>query len=88
MIDENEKLKELYQEEDNINEEIIGKNVIMDDDIFEYRTRKILSDKFNLKEYLCYPYFTIEFCQKKNSNMVKLYYYNISIESDEEMTDK
>lgn len=88
MIDENKKLEELYRAEDNINKEIIGGDVIMDDDIFEYRTRKILSDKFDLKEYLCYPYFTIEYCQKKNSNMVKLYYYNISFESVEEMTEK
>ena len=86
MNNEEKKLKELYKEEDKINEEI-EKGKIMNDDLFEYRTRKILSEKFGLKEYLCYPYFTIEYCQKKNSNMVKLYYYNISIESDEEMNE-
>ena len=86
MNNEENKLKELYKEEDKINEEI-EKGKIMNDDLFEYRTRKILSEKFGLKEYLCYPYFTIEYCQKKNSNMVKLYYYNISIESDEEMNE-
>ena len=87
MSDEEKKLKKLYKEEDKINEEIIGKGKIMNDDLFEYRTRKILSEKFGLKEYLCYPYFTIEYYQKMNLNIAKLYYYNISIESDEEMNE-
>ena len=85
---ENKKLEELYKEEGKVNEEIIDKNFIMDDDIFENRTRKILSDIYDLKEYLYYPYFTVEYCAKKKSNMVKIYYYKISIECDKEITNK
>ena len=88
MNKEEAKLEKLYEKEERVNEERIGKKFIMDDDIFENRTRKILSDVYDLKEYLSYPYFTVEYCSEKKANMVKIYYYQIDIGPYEEMLDK
>ena len=85
---EETKLTKLYEKEERVNEERIKKKFIMDDDIFENRTRKILSDVYDLKEYLSYPYFTVEYCSEKKANMVKIYYYQIDIGPYEEMLDK
>ena len=88
MEKEEIKLTGLYKDEDKVNEEIIEKNIIMDDHIFKNRIRTILSDVYDLKEYLCYPYFTVEYSSQKQSNIVKIYYYRISVESNEEIPDK
>ena len=88
MDKEEIKLTEIYKDEKIVNKEIIEKNAILDDDIFENLIRKILHDTYDLKEYLCYPYFTVEYCSKKSSNMVKLYYHKIYIECNEGLPDK
>ena len=88
MNKEEAKLTKLYEKEERVNEERIGKKFMMDNDIFENRTRKILSDVHGLKEYLSYPYFNVQYCSEKKSNMIKIYYYQIDIESSEEKLDK
>lgn len=85
---EEAKLEKLYEKEERVNKERIETKFTMNNDIFENRTRKILSDVYDLKEYLSYPYFTVEYCSEKKANIVKIYYYQIDIGPYEEMLDK
>ena len=85
MDKEETKLIKLYEKEDKVNEERIEKNFIMDDNIFKNRIIKILCDVYDLKEYISYPYFTVEYSYEIKSNIVKIYYYQIDIESNEEI---
>ena len=45
----------------------------MDDNIFKNRIIKILCDVYDLKEYISYPYFTVEYSYEIKSSIVKIY---------------
>lgn len=85
LKEEEENLLQLYVDEENVKNEIIVKDNLLNfnDDIFEIRTVKILADVCGLKEYVLYPYFTIEYSPKKKSNIFKIYYYKFKIEYGE-----
>ena len=57
------------------------------DNIFEDRTRKIISKVYNLKENLLYPHFKVEYSTKSKSNIIKIYYYQITVGFDEKIED-
>ena len=67
LKEEEENLLQLYLDEDNVKNEIQVKDNFLNfnDEIFEKRTVKILADVYDLKEYVLYPYFTIEYSPKK-----------------------
>ncbi len=82
LKEEEYNILQLYGNEDNVKNEIKEKDnsLNFNDDIFEARTLKILEDVYCLKEYILYPYFTIEYSPKKKSNVFKIYYYRFNIE--------
>ena len=85
LKEEEENLLQLYLDEDNVKNEIQVKDNFLNfnDEIFEKRTVKILADVYDLKEYVLYPYFTVEYSPKKKSNVFKIYYYRFNIEYGE-----
>ena len=82
FVEENKVINELYENEDNvinkINEE--DNRFKFDNFIFEERSVKILSDYYDLKEYMLYPYFSVVLSEKKRTNMTIIYYYKITFE--------
>ena len=77
--EENQNILQLYENEDKITQELKEKNNCykLDDDLFEERAIRILSDFYGLKEYILYPYFNIGISEKKKTNVIKIYYYII-----------
>ena len=80
---EEDKLLNLYVNEKKTYDEK-NESYNLDDEVFEERARKIFMDTYELKEYLFYPYFRVEYSSKKKSTMIKVYYYIIEIEMGEE----
>ena len=82
FVEENKVINELYQNEGNvttkINEE--DKRFKFDNFIFEERSVKILSDYYDLKEYVLYPYFSVVLSEKKRTNVTNINYYKITFE--------
>ena len=73
---ENQNILQLYENEGKIIQELKEKNnsYKLDDDLFEERAVRILSDFYGLKEYILYPYFNIGISEKKKTNVIKIYY--------------
>ena len=73
-VEENEKISELYKNQDNIISKFKEKgNIIqLDDRIFEKKAVKILAGIYELKEYELYPYFNIGLSE--NKKVIKIYY--------------
>ena len=46
----------------------------LDNFFFEESVTKILSEVYDLKEYIVYPYFNVGFSEKKRKNVLKVYY--------------
>lgn len=66
FINENKKIKEIYQSEEKMNEILNGESTWkLNNDLFEERTIKILSDVYGLKEYNMYPYFDVGYSKTK-----------------------
>jgi hypothetical protein len=80
---ENTKILELYENEDKVNNADDNK-LKLNDDIFEQRVIKILSDTYKLKEYNSYPYFDVEYSKKKNSNVIKIYFNKVEINVEDQ----
>jgi len=81
----NEEISKLYGDEENV------KNLIEQDgnwklnnDLFEERALKILSDVYGLKEYNLYPYFDVGFSKTKKSNVIKIYFNQIELSVEKE----
>ena len=89
FINENKKIKEIYQSEEKMNEAINGESTWkLNNSLFEEQTIKILSDVYELKEYNMYPYFDVGYSKIKKSNVIKLYYNKINISSEDQNNDK
>ena len=81
-----EELSELYENEENMKKMLQEDNDLnLNNDLFEERTLKILSDVYGLKEYNLYPYFDFGFSKTKKTNVIKIYFNQIdlSIENEE-----
>ena len=88
-ISENKKIKEIYQSEDKMNEAINGESTWkLNNDLFEERAMKILSDVYGLKEYNMYPYFDVGYSKTKKSNVIKIYFNKINVSSEAQNNDK
>ena len=81
LKNENEEISNLYNNKGKVIEKMEqGK---LHDDLFEVRTRNILADIYALEEYNLYPYFRVEHSEKKNCNVIKIYYYKININMED-----
>lgn len=80
--EEKKKIFELYENENNVIDEFNNENnqFYFDDFIFEERATKILSEVYDLKEYILYPYFKVESSEKKRKNVLKVYYNRIDFQ--------
>lgn len=89
FINENKKIKEIYQSEEKMNEILNGESTWkLNNDLFEERTIKILSDVYGLKEYNMYPYFDVGYSKTKKSNVIKLYFNKINVSTEDQNNDK
>ena len=83
---EDVQISEIYKNETNVIKELNDNtdySLNIKDNIFKNRVKKILSDVYDLKENLLYPHFQVEYSSKNKSNIVKIYYYRISLRFDE-----
>ena len=81
----NEEISKLYGDEENVKKSIRkDDNWKLNNDLFEERTLKILSDVYELKEYNLYPYFDVGFSKTKKSNVIKIYFNQIDLRVDNE----
>ena len=81
-----EELSELYENEENMKKMLQeDSDLNLNNDLFEERTLKILSDVYGLKENNLYPYFDVGFSKTKKTNAIKIYFNQIdlSIENEE-----
>ena len=78
---ENLKISEIFKDEENIINKLNqdSSKYRLNDFVFEEKTIKILSEKFNLKEYDLFPYFDISLSSFKDKKMIKIYYYKAQI---------
>ena len=87
---EDVQISEIFKNEANVIKELKDNaeyTLNIKDNIFEDRTRKILSKVYNLKENLLYPHFKVEYSSKNKSNIIKIYYYQITVGFDEKNED-
>ena len=83
--EENEEISELYANEKNINRIIQEDSEWkLNNDLFEERALKILSDVYGLKEYNLYPYFDVGYSKTKKSNVIKIYFDQIELNVENE----
>ena len=84
-MEENEKIAEIYKNEDIMLDKIKEENspFKLDDFIFEERVTKIFSDVYNLKECLLYPYFDVKIAEKKRTNVITVSFNRISFYTEE-----
>ena len=77
LEEEKEEINCGYRNENEINKLIEKKNISLklDNELFEYRVKKIFSEVYDLKEKILYPYFSVEFSKNKRTNTIKMYYY-------------
>ena len=88
MEKEDIQISGIYKNESNVIKELnenVDYSLNIEDNIFKNRARKILSDVYNLKENLLYPHFEVQYSSKNKSNIVKIYYYQISVGFDEKI---
>ena len=82
---ESKVLDKLYEEENNMIDEINKKDKAfqLNDFIFEENSIKILSDVYGLKEYILYPHFDVGLSEKKRTNVTSIFYYKINFQIGE-----
>ena len=81
-----EELSELYENEENMKKMLQeDSDLNLNNDLFEERTLKILSDVYGLKEYNLYPFFDFGFSKTKKTNVIKIYFnqIDVSVENEE-----
>lgn len=85
FIQESEALNKLYEEENNMLNEINQKDKAfqLNDFIFEENSIKIFSDFYGLREYILYPHFDVALSEKKRTNVTSIFYYKINIQIGE-----
>ena len=89
FINENKKIKEIYESEEKMNEVINDEFTWkLNNDLFKEQTIKILSDVYELKEYNMYPYFDVGYSKIKKSNVIKLYYNKVNVSVEDQNNDK
>lgn len=89
FIDENQKINKIYENEENITTELKNNCAWkLNNDLFEERAIKILSDFYELTEYNMYPYFDVGYSKTKKSNVVKLYFNQVNLSFKEKDSDK
>jgi len=78
LVNANNNIKLCYEKK------LIGKNDTfkLDKELFEFQAKKIFSEVYELKEKILYPYFIIEYSKNKKANIIKIYYYQIEIKSE------
>ena len=82
---ESEALKKLYEQENNMLNEINQKDKAfqLNNFIFKENSIKILSDVYGLKEYILYPHFDVGLSEKKRTNVTSIFYYKINFQIGE-----
>jgi len=83
---ESEVLKKLYEQENNMLNEINQKDKAfqLNNFIFEENSIKIFSDVYGLKEYILYPHFDVALSEKKRTNVTSIFYYKINFQVGEQ----